>query len=237
MARISELTIENEAESLRDTFNLSNRLPVDIQGLLLQQSILSVFTPLSDGFSGMCLKYKAGTNFILVNSNMSLGRQRFTISHELYHLFVQNANEFKVHSCNINNPDSPIERHANNFASLFLLPYSGVSEMMRKMKCSKVNINPAHIIEMCEYFGVSYKAMLIRVEKILNLEKGQSELLDVISPVKSAKGYGLPYDVFEIPQIKNRVLGDYAAIAQSLYDSGKISKGHLIELLSDIKFD
>lgn len=237
MARIPEYIIEEEANNLRDKFFLGNRLPVDLEGLLIKQGILTVFTKMSADFSGMCLKYDKDTSFILVNSDIVLGRQNFTIAHELYHLFVQDDNEFKVHSCNDLNPQSPIERHANTFASYFLLPRAGVVEVMQRIECNKKTVNAAHIIMMCDYFGVSYKAMLVRVNKILGLPQDRFDLLNAVQPILTAIGFSLNTEVFEKPKVKEKVIGDYSSKAQALYESGLISKGHLIELLSDIKLD
>lgn len=235
MARIPEYIIEGEANRLRDRFFLGNRLPVDLEGLLLNQGVLTLFTPMSSAFSGMCLKYNKDTNFILVNSDTVLGRQNFTIAHELYHLFVQDEHEFKVHSCNVINPVSSIERHANTFASYFLLPQDGVVEVMQRLECNKKNVNAAHIIVMCDYFGVSYQAMLVRVNKILGLSQNKFDVLKAVQPIPTAKEFSLNTEVFEKPLVKDRVIGDYSSKAQALYESGLISKGHLIELLSWIK--
>lgn len=90
---------------------------------------------------------------------------------------------------------------------------------------------------MCGYFGVSYLAMLIRINKILRLSDERFEELKDVQPTQYAQSCGLKTDVFSIPQRDNIIVGDYAAKAQSLYDSGKISKGHYIELMSDITFD
>ena len=146
MARIPEYQHENEAGKLRARFFLSDRLPIDVQSLLIDQGILTVYTPMSENFSGMCLKYDESTNFILINSNMVMGRQNFTVAHELYHLFVQDPKYAKVHACDISNPNSPIERRANSFASYFLLPTAGVVDIMHRLDCTKKSINPAHII-------------------------------------------------------------------------------------------
>lgn len=237
MARIPEYIIENEASQLRERFYLGDRLPVNIEGLLLKQGILTVFTPMSEDFSGMCLKHDDKTNFILVNSDTVLGRQNFTIAHELYHLYVQDSNEFKVHSCDILSPQSPIERHANTFASYFLLPKAGVVDFMQRIECSRKTINAAHILVMCDYFGVSYMAMLVRANKILGLSQDRFNMLKGVSPVAAAREFSIRTDVFEKPEVKEKVTGDYSAKAQSLYEAGLISKGHLIELLGIIKTD
>lgn len=237
MARIPESVIENEALSLRARFNLGDKLPVDIDSLILESGIIAVYTKMSEAFSGMCLKYTDQTNFILINSVMPLGRQNYTVAHELYHLFVQDPTTLKVHSCDINSPESPIERRANSFASYFLMPTAGVLEMMEKLECNQKTINPAQIITMCDYFGVSYQAMLVRVNKILHLPNEQVEKLKAITPVKYACKYRLKREVFLIPERDNVIVGDYVSKAHTLYNSGKISKGHLIELLSALQFE
>jgi Zn-dependent peptidase ImmA (M78 family) len=237
MARIPEYQYENEACKLRARFLLGDRLPVDVESLLIDQGILTFYTPMSESFSGMCLKYDESTNFILINSNMVMGRQNFTVAHELYHLFVQDPKYSKVHACDINNPHSPIERHANSFASYFLLPTAGVVDIMQRLDCTKKSVNPAHIITMCGYFGVSYQAMLIRLNKILKLPDDRFNELWSIQPVTYAEQCGLKTDVFLVPNRDNVIVGDYASKAQALYDAGKISKGHFIELMSDIKFE
>lgn len=235
MARTPEHIIEQEANKLREQFHLGNRLPVDIESLLIKQGILTVFTKMSDDFCGMCLKYDKDTSFILINSNMVTGRQNFTIAHELYHLFVQDENEFEVHSCKVNDPTSSIERHANTFASYFLLPKEGVIEVMERIGCTRRTINSAHIIMMCDYFGVSYKAMLIRAHKILCIPQSKLNLLNAVTPLQTAKSFSLNTQVFEKSQSSEKVIGDYSSKAQSLYESSIISKGHLIELLDAIK--
>lgn len=90
---------------------------------------------------------------------------------------------------------------------------------------------------MCDYFGVSYKAMLVRVNKILGLPQDRFDLLNAVQPIPTAIGFSLNTEVFEKPKVKEKVIGDYSSKAQALYESGLISKGHLIELLSDIKLD
>ncbi len=237
MARTPEYLIEQEANDLREKFSLGSSLPVDIEALLLKQGILTVFTKMSEKFSGMCLRYNKDTNFILVNSDMALGRQNFTIAHELYHLYVQRDEDFNVHSCDDINPKSPVERHANTFASYFLMPRSGVIDMMKKIGCERKNANAAHIIMMSDYFGVSYKAMLIRINKILGLPQERFDSLDKIQPRSKAKEYALNTAVFDKPISAERVIGDYSSKAQSLFESGLISKVHLIELLDLIRID
>lgn len=51
---------------------------------------------------------------ICINSDMNLGRQRFTLAHELYHLLIEKDFKFKV--CNDNDSNETSEKEANIFA-------------------------------------------------------------------------------------------------------------------------
>jgi len=61
---------------------------VNLYSLLIKLDIIAVFKPLSNNFSGMAISIsKPEQNFILINSDHSIGRQNFSICHELYHLY------------------------------------------------------------------------------------------------------------------------------------------------------
>ena len=126
---------------------------------------------------------------------MVMGRQNFTVAHELYHLFVQDPKYAKVHACDISNPNS-LSNVAQILLRHTLLPTAGVVDIMHRLDCTKKSINPAHIITMCGYFGVSYQAMLIRLNKILKLPKDRFNELWSIQPVTYAEQCGLKRDVF-----------------------------------------
>ena len=85
MARPLSITLEIEANELRRRIALGDTAPVDTRKALQQLGVLCVFMPMQETFSGMCLKHKE-KRFMLVNSKVALGRQHFTIAHELYHL-------------------------------------------------------------------------------------------------------------------------------------------------------
>lgn len=90
---------------------------------------------------------------------MTKGRQRFTLSHELYHLLIE-ENTGKPIICN--NPlrdDS--EREADKFASYLLMSEEGLSQY-----CNMNNIdewNLSNIISVEQYFQISHQALLIRL--------------------------------------------------------------------------
>ena len=77
-----------QAAQLREEMGEDNNSPVDILALALNvEKLTIVYYPLGDKLSGICIKGKEGNNVIAMNSVMTLGRQRFTLAHEFYHLY------------------------------------------------------------------------------------------------------------------------------------------------------
>jgi Zn-dependent peptidase ImmA (M78 family) len=91
------IVLQKKANSFRDRNGLTSNEAIRLKSLLIKLNIITLFRPLSATFSGMSLKVNNTINFILVNSKHSLGRQHFTIAHELYHLFIQE--NFYPHQC------------------------------------------------------------------------------------------------------------------------------------------
>jgi len=80
--------IEKEAAEFRTRLGYTSYDPIGLKSLLIKLNIITLFKPLSEKFSGMAVKVE-DTCFMFVNSSHSIGRQNFTICHELYHLFIQ----------------------------------------------------------------------------------------------------------------------------------------------------
>jgi hypothetical protein len=77
-----EILIKKAVAEFRDKSDLTQSEPVKTPALLLKLNVITVFRPLSDNFSGAAIKID-NVRFMLVNSNHSVGRQNFTIGHEL----------------------------------------------------------------------------------------------------------------------------------------------------------
>ena len=82
-----KIELNSEAISLRKKFGEDSYSPIDIFSLIHNNDDLTiVFYPMSNRISGICIR--DGKNKIVgINSNSTYGRQRFTIAHELYHLY------------------------------------------------------------------------------------------------------------------------------------------------------
>ena len=76
----NKFIIERQVAEFRADNGLSASEAINLKSLLLKLNVLTIFRPLSDNFSGMCLKDGSGHRFMLVNSSHSRGRQHFTNS-------------------------------------------------------------------------------------------------------------------------------------------------------------
>ena len=223
--------LEYRAFEFRRENGLDPVEPIYIKQVLRRLNILTQYQPLSDNFSGMCLKtdkYK----FILVNSNHPRGRQHFTIAHEFYHLFVQENHE--VHACNPGINKDPREVEADYFASVLLMPEMGIRAMIPEEELWNKHISCSTVLKLEHYFSVSRSAMLVRLRALSLLSAEQYEKMKVIPVLRSALEYGYSDLALYRPGNENLFIGDYGDKARRLFDGEKISEGHYRELLSKI---
>jgi Zn-dependent peptidase ImmA (M78 family) len=232
MAKINYNEISQFALNFRNNCYLNAYEAIDCEKLLLQLNVLTVFRPLSSSFSGMCEK-KKDKRFILINSNQLLGRQHFTIAHELYHLFIQN--EFKIHICNPGNPNNKDieEKKADIFASNLLMPELGIKRLIPVSELDE-GIKLSTLLKLEKYFSVSHTALLYRLKDLKLLTKEEVEKNNSVSIIKSALLYGFDTKLYETAGNEGQIIGDYAILAKERFDQNKISEGHYIELLSEI---
>lgn len=71
-----------------------------------------------DGYSSVIL----GVPYIYYNSNCTVGRQRFTVAHELGHITLGHVGKYVLVNREPTPNDNPIEQEANVFASRLLAP-------------------------------------------------------------------------------------------------------------------
>ena len=67
----NKFIIERQVAEFRADNGLSASEAINLKSLLLKLNVLTIFRPLSDNFSGMCLKDGSGHRFMLVNSSHS----------------------------------------------------------------------------------------------------------------------------------------------------------------------
>lgn len=231
---MKKLTID-QAQFLADMFRANNGLsvaePINLKSLLRKLNILTMYKPLSNTFYGLTLKSPSGAQFILINSNNTIGRQHFTIAHELYHLNYDG--QTLSHTCNEEKEKPSVEeRNADLFASALLMPKQGIFEMLTvEDVVVKKNITLAKVIKLEQYFSVSRQALLYRLKQLNLITESQLKVFLTYHAIETAKQYGANLSLYNEGN-KDLVIGDFGEKARQLYDSDKISEGHYRELLN-----
>lgn len=227
--------IEFEASQFRRENLIGQYDSVNCKRLLLSLNILTLYKPLTDDFSGMCMR-NGDMRFMLINSRHQRGRQHFTIAHELYHLYIQK--DFTPHVCDLTLFDQTDQREveANYFAACFLMPRESIYAQIPKGELESKTISLATILKMEQFFAVSHSAMMVRLITLNLLTKQQKEQFSSIPVSRMAYGYGYDLALYESAN-EGLILGDYGVLARNLFDSNKISETHYMDLMSAIGID
>lgn len=228
-----EFKLKANATNFRTRYGYSNTEPIDFKSLLWKLDILTVFNPLDEDFSGLSIK-EYENYFMLVNSNQSVGRQNFTICHEIYHLFYDL--DFEPHICQTGKfLKTGTEYKADLFASFLLLPEDGITNMIpeEEIICDRIQLPTLLKIE--HTYGASRRALLLRLKgmKIISQATVDKYTLNV---QKQARQYGYSCNLYNRTQEK-LIIGPYGTLANNLFDQNKISEGHYRELLAAIGID
>lgn len=167
---------------------------------------------------------------VFLNSSFTLGHERFTGAHELYHI-IYNADIIKKEKLLLEEEKYKQEdEKANIFAAEFLMPEDYVKEVFYKIiNVDKTEIQPRDIVRMHNYFKVSYKAMLKRLIQLqlCSLNKYE-ELVEICSVENIEKLQSLTkkegYDIdLIIPSRITYISKEYIEFIKSNYENKKIS--------------
>lgn len=239
MAKVKFDTLDNEIQQKAIKFRrdngFSNTEPIRLKSLLLKCNVLTVFRKLSGDFSGMAIKV-GEDRFMMVNQEHSLGKQHFTIAHELYHLFIQE--NFVSQSCKTGRFDrKDIEEYkADMFAAYFLLPHDGLTLNIPSNELSnRDTIRLDTILRLEQYYSLSRRAVLQRLKNLDIITNATYDRYK-IDVWRSATAYGYELDLY-MPGNANLVIGDYGVKAHQLFEDEKISESHYLELMRTIGFD
>ena len=166
-----------------------------------------------------------------INSNMSIGRQNFTLAHELYHLlYEENKNNFVI--CDYSS-ESDSEIEANIFASYLLIPYEGLKRYAKNRNISKWTLDDVIAAE--QYYQISHMALLFRLVEQNFITEEESEEFQNVKISHEARIRGFNDDLY-YPSPEDRKyfsLGNYVKSVVKAYSSNKISVGKKDELLLD----
>ena len=236
MVAFNDKILEVRANKFRREYGIGNENAIDCEKLLRSLDVLTYFRPLNGEFSGMALKTKK-RYFMLVNTKHSMGRQHFTVGHELYHLFIQKKFIFQMCNAGKFNKKDREEYNADIFSSYLLMPEAGIIKQIPEDELAwGGELSLATIVKLEQYFGVSRAALLLRLSKLKLIRPDYSQYQRDIKKSAVEHGYSTAlYDsTDDMPPL---VIGNYGSKAKELFDKDKISESHYHSLMFDIGID
>ncbi|CUM95464.1 Domain of uncharacterised function (DUF955) [Turicibacter sanguinis] len=121
------------------------------------------FPSKDESLSGFHIK-KSGIDCIYINSSHTLGRQYFSVWHEYYHAITGEANSLSFYQ---ERGLDEIEFKAECFAGCILMPEDLVKGYLENKRIKNLKyIRYTELIEMQNYFKVSYQAIIRRLIQI-----------------------------------------------------------------------
>ena len=225
----------NEAETLaaklRRSVGLNEDEPVNTKVLLRKLNAIALFKPLMLACSGVSCKSESGKMFLLINSECPIGRQNFTIAHELYHLlYDENPKPHIMFS----DKDAE-EKNADIFASCLLLPKNGIIQMLSPEEIRSGKIELKTILRIEHMFEVSRSALIVRLKSLHLIRQSEIKHLETFPLKRTARLYGYDTSLYERGN-ENVIIGNYGEMARTLFEEGKISEGHYNEFMSVISY-
>lgn len=92
------------------------------------------------------------------------------------------------------------------------------------------------VLRMEQFFQVSRSTLLVRLRDMELLSESQYNTLRDIPVKDSARQYGYDMSLYQGGN-EGLLIGDFGDKARRLFDDGKISEGHYIELLNMITYE
>lgn len=231
---IDNAEIMTKAIQLRKKLGEDGSSPIDIFAIVRDLGNVSlVFYPMGEKLSGICIKSDDENCVIGINSEMSRGRQNFSLAHELYHMYYDKT---LVSLCGKTiGAGKVIEKQADTFASYFLMPNDELNRKIDIYNEKNKNLNIDDIIRIEQYFGVSHQATVIRLCNNKIITQNDADYYLHQSVRSRAESLGLNGDLYKpLPESKRYgTYGAYIGQANQLRQKNMISQGKYESLLLD----
>jgi len=149
--------------------------PINPFQMLTDLTIPFVFLPFDKDCEGIYFPAQAEDDIAVVGINIKrpIFRQRFTAAHELCHHIKDSKNSADQIICEAK-PQSNIEKYADSFAAELLMPYTEMKKQI-DLRRHGSHLSDDDILEIAEFFGVSFSACLFRAAYVFNAVAGEQD--------------------------------------------------------------
>ncbi|WP_242597054.1 ImmA/IrrE family metallo-endopeptidase [Macrococcoides canis] len=180
--------------------------------------------------SGFYMK-KDNYPFIFVNTNHTLGRQNFSLWHEVYHHIMNHKNGISDF-----NADSLEEREAEIFAGIILLPRKEIDKWI-----SHALTSPETIVKMSDYYQMSFQSVLVRLMQEQHIDYETYKSLKKYSSLENVTALKHLYEQCHLdtsimyPTYKTQISENIMTILQKNYAANKTSGEKINEIIEMIE--
>lgn len=173
---------------------------------------LALGANLDEAPSGFFYNHPQAGFCIAVNSEMTFGRQVFTLAHELGHAYFHSQSADIVVS--MPGGDQAREQFADAFAGEFLVPGDELRRVVGLLAAVGTLDNPLLVVHLQRHFGVSFATIRVRLLQERMISRDQYDALAEASPSRLALalGYGVhpadlgSYEIHPLEAHPTRVL-------------------------------
>ncbi|MEB7998527.1 ImmA/IrrE family metallo-endopeptidase [Staphylococcus saprophyticus] len=170
--------------------------------------------------------------FIFVNTNHSLGRQNFSLWHEVYHDFMDHQNGISDFGSN-----KLEEREAEIFAGIILLPDQELKKWTKLYDIKK----PYIIAQMSVYYQMSFNAVVIRGMQLGEIDFDTFKQLKELSIIENQQQLQSVYEETNLttsvlkPTHDIKISPNIMSILQNNYENNLISSDKINEIIKKIE--
>ena len=206
--------IRRKAEEVRTHLGLGSAPILDLDPICGSLGIAIYRAPLGADLrrapTGAFLKHPEMGFGILVNHDMTPGRQRFAVAHELAHALFHSDETNRVLCRGAGSRES----FADGFAGEFLMPSAGVRRFAEELGLPPRIVDPVDIIHIQRYFKVSWPMALVRLRQMNAITHDTyAELKASVRPRSLAQSLG--YASHPEQNVRNAGLGRMQRFSRS----------------------
>jgi Zn-dependent peptidase ImmA (M78 family)/transcriptional regulator with XRE-family HTH domain/predicted HTH domain antitoxin len=183
--------------------------------------------------SGLFYNHPQAGFSVVVNSDMTLGRQVFTVVHEMAHAFFHSRDLDVIVS--MPGAETGRERFADTFAGEFLVPGDELRRLVTEHASWSVLSNPIAVVHLQRHFGVSYATIRVRLLQERLIDRNTFDALAEVSPSRLARALGYrvnaadmgEFDMHPLERFPTRLL----VLIRTAVEDGIITLGDAAETL------
>lgn len=171
---------ERRALEARRERGLGEHAPLDVLRVVEEKFDVPVFITRfdDDKIAGVLLRRPGGDCFVGVNADHHTVRQRFTLAHELGHLYMGHQARVDLANDVFGKGSNREEVEANYFAAEFLAPRATVRAWLEERELVTQATAPSTVAQIALEFGISVPTACIRLERAGAISpKAKSQLL------------------------------------------------------------